>query len=68
MRQEAHDERLAEHKVPAAQGLDGADDGTRTRDPHLGKAAAAVHVVTLVPATCGFVHLSSAETAESAPS
>jgi hypothetical protein len=35
----------------------GADDGTRTGDPHLGKAAAAVHVVTLVAIACGFVHL-----------
>jgi hypothetical protein len=38
-------------------GSCGADDGTRTRDPHLGKAAAAVHDVTIVPVTCGLIQL-----------
>jgi hypothetical protein len=43
--------------VSAVTRVFGADDGIRTRDPHLGKAAAAVHVVTLVPVTCGFIRL-----------
>ena len=35
----------------------GADDGTRTRDPHLGKAVEAVHLVLLKPFTWAFVRL-----------
>ena len=40
---------------PLTRHLLGADDGTRTRDPHLGKAAAGVHGVMSSGVTCGFV-------------
>ena len=35
----------------------GADDGIRTRDPHLGKAARAVRLVLLRPLSWAFVRL-----------
>jgi hypothetical protein len=41
--------------VSAVTRVFGADDGTRTRDPHLGKAASGVHDVRSRIVVCGFV-------------
>jgi hypothetical protein len=54
------DTRLDQMKRPGPKtGPDlrfrGADDGIRTRDPHLGKAAERVYVVTPRAMTCGSV-------------
>ena len=45
----------------------GAEDGIRTRDPHLGKVMDLVHLVPATPLECGSVHpVSSPSTASAA--
>ncbi len=48
-------------------GRHGAEDGIRTRDPHLGKVRVFVRLGLVGPPTCGSVHRVSSPSSESAP-
>src|SRR5271165_3393830 len=56
------------HGLEAGNGLSpGADDGIRTRDPHLGKVLGMVQPVRPSPLECGSVHPVSTQSTESNP-